>query len=214
MKTILFYDSETTGLPLWDLPSEHPEQPRVTQLAALLCNEETGEDLQQMNMIIMPDGWTIPDEVAALTGITTERAHAEGVPADVVVTHFIDMWTEADQRAGHNETFDMRMLRIELMRHPHYSMQTIGTPAVPFADYWKKAPAYCTQNGSIKIVNLPPTEKMKAARRFGPKPPRLEEAYEFFTGEKLEGAHDALVDVRAAKRVYYAIKAHHAQAAA
>jgi DNA polymerase-3 subunit epsilon len=77
MKTILFYDTETTGLPLWNLPSEHPEQPRVLQLAALLCDEATGEDLQQMNMIILPDGWTVPDEVAAIHGITTERAMAE-----------------------------------------------------------------------------------------------------------------------------------------
>jgi hypothetical protein len=94
-----------------------------------------------------------------------------------VLTHFIDMWTEADLRAGHNESFDMRMVRIELMRHGFYSMQTIGTPPVPFADYWKTAPAYCTQANSTKILNLPPTEKMikpRAAitrsRRTWPKP--------------------------------------------
>lgn len=214
MKTILFYDTETTGLPLWNLPSEHPDQPRVVQLAAELCVEETGDTLQQMNMIILPDGWTIPDDVAAVHGITTERAMAEGIAADLAVAHFIDMWTEADQRAGHNESFDMRMLRIELMRHGFYSMQTIGTPPVPFADYWKAAPAYCTQGNSVKILNLPPTPKMVAARRKGPKSPNLGEAYQFFTGQPLEGAHDAMNDVRAAKAVYYGIKAHHAQAAA
>jgi DNA polymerase-3 subunit epsilon len=214
MKTILFYDTETTGLPLWNLPSEHPDQPRVVQLAAELCVEETGDTLQQMNMIILPDGWTIPDEVAALHGITTERALAEGVAADMAIAHFVDMWQDADQRGGHNESFDMRMLRIELMRHCHYSMQTVGEPPVPFADYWKSAPAYCTQGSSVKILNLPPTPKMVAARRKGPKSPNLAEAYEFFTGQKLEGAHDAMVDVRACKAVYYGIKAHHAQAAA
>jgi DNA polymerase-3 subunit epsilon len=83
MKTILFYDNETTGLPLWNLPSEHPDQPRVTQLAALLCDEATGADLQQMNMIILPDGWTIPIELQEMTGITMERAMAEGVAADM-----------------------------------------------------------------------------------------------------------------------------------
>jgi DNA polymerase-3 subunit epsilon len=212
MKSILFYDTETTGLPLWNLPSEHPEQPRVVQLAAELCVEETGDTLQQMNMIILPDGWTIPDEVAAVHGITTERALAEGVAADIVVAHFINMWQASDLRAGHNESFDMRMLRIELMRHANYSMQSIGD--VPFADYWKAAPAYCTQGNSVKILNLPPTPKMVAARRKGPKSPNLGEAYQFFTGQPLDGAHDAMVDVRAAKAVYYGIKAHHAQAVA
>lgn len=213
MKKILFYDTETTGLPLWSQPSEHPDQPRVVQLAALLCDEETGEDLQQMNMIVLPDGWTIPAEVAAVHGITTERAMDEGIAAGHVLEHFIELWKEADQRSGHNESFDMRMLRIEIMRSPVYSMQSIGDPAVPFADYWKTASAYCTQTNSTKIVNLPPTPKMVAAGRRGPKSPNLGEAYEFFTGQKLDGAHDAMVDVRGAKAVYYGIKNHLKKAA-
>jgi DNA polymerase-3 subunit epsilon len=208
MKKILFYDTETTGLPLWSQPSEHPDQPRVVQLAALLCDEETGEDLRQMNMIVLPEGWTIPSEVAAVHGITTERAMDEGIAASHVLEHFFDLWTGADLRGGHNESFDMRMLRIEIMRSPVYSMQSIGDPAMPFADYWKTAPAFCTQTNSTKIVNLPPTPKMVAARRMGPKSPNLGEAYEFFTGQKLEGAHDARVDVRGAKAVYYGIKNH------
>jgi DNA polymerase-3 subunit epsilon len=213
MKTILFYDTETTGLPLWNLPSEHPEQPHIVQLAAELCVEATGETLQAMNMIIRPDGWIIPDEVAAIHGITTERAMDEGVAAEQVIAHLVDLWTESDERAGHNESFDMRMVRIALMRHVHYSMQTIGDPEMMFADYWKAAPAYCTQSNSIKIVNCPPTEKMKKARRFGPKPPTLAEAYLHFTGKPLDGAHDAMVDVRGCKEVYYGIKRHLAAAA-
>jgi DNA polymerase-3 subunit epsilon len=214
MKTILFYDTETTGLPLWNLPSEHPEQPRVCQLAAELCVEETGETLRELNMIILPNGWTIPDEAAAVHGISTERALAEGVAADQVIDLFVDLWADASLRAGHNESFDMRMLRIELMRHPYHSMQSIGTPPLSFPDYWKAAPAYCTQSNSTKICNLPPTPKMVKARRMGPKSPNLGEAYEFFTGQKLDGAHDAMVDVRAAKAVYYGIKRHQAQVAA
>lgn len=208
MKTILFYDTETTGLPLWNLPSEHPEQPHVVQLAAELCVEATGETLQQMNMIILPDGWVIPDEVAAIHGITTERAMIEGVAADLALSHFVEMWTEADLRSGHNEPFDMRMVRIALMRHSFYSMQSIGTPPTSFADYWKAAPSYCTQSNSTKIVNCPPTAKMLAAKRTGPKSPTLAEAYLHFTGKPLEGAHDAMVDVRGCKAVYYGIKRH------
>lgn len=34
MKPVLFYDTETNGLPLWSEPSEHPDQPHITQLAA------------------------------------------------------------------------------------------------------------------------------------------------------------------------------------
>jgi DNA polymerase-3 subunit epsilon len=59
---------------------------------------------------------------------------------------------------------------------------------------------------STPICNLPPTAKMIAARRNHPKTPNLGEAFEFFTGEKLEGAHSALVDVDACMRIYFALK--------
>ena len=212
MKTIIFLDTETNGLPNWGVPSSDPSQPHVTQLAAELCVEETGETLMAMDMIIRPDGWEIPQELQELTGITMERAMREGRPAGEVMATFFGMWSGADLRAAHNESFDMRMLRIEIMRDPFLSMQAVG--GIPFADYWKSAPAYCTQGNSVKICNLPPTPKMVAARRKGPKSPNLAEAYKFFTGEDLVGAHDAKVDIMACKAVYYGIKRHLALATA
>lgn len=216
MKTILFYDTETSGLPEWSKPSEDPCQPHVTQIAAELCVEETGETLAALNMIVRPDGWTIPQELQDLTGITMERAARFGVPARVALHSFIELWLNSDVRCAHNESFDMRMLRICLMRDAHYSGLTMETDAdpAPFADYWKKAPAFCTQTNSVKIINLPPTPKMVAARRMGPKSPNLGEAYQFFTGKALEGAHNAQVDIMACKAVYYGIKNHELQKAA
>lgn len=211
-KKILFYDTETSGLPNWSMPSGDPSQPHVTQLAAELCDEETGETMATMDMIVRPDGWEIPLELQQLTGITMERAMDEGQPADKVLHAFLDMWTGTDLRCAHNESFDMRMLRISIMRDPRYSVETIAQ-GTPFADHWKAAAAYCTQSNSVKIINLPPTPKMIAARRKGPKSPNLGEAYEFFTGQKLEGAHNAKVDIMACKAVYYGIKNHLKQAA-
>lgn len=215
MKKILFYDTETSGLPNWSMPSGDPSQPHVTQLAAELCDEETGETLAAMDMIVRPDGWEIPLELQELTGITMERAMNEGLPADDVLHAFLEMWMGADLRCAHNESFDMRMLRISIMRDASYGLMTVGAGATeaPFADYWKAGAAYCTQSQSVKIINLPPTPKMVAARRKGPKSPNLGEAYKFFTGEDLVGAHNAQVDIMACKAVYYGIKNHLKQAA-
>ncbi len=216
MNPILFYDTETTGLPNWSMPSGDPSQPHITQLAAELCDEETGETIMEMNMLVKPDGWEIPLELQEVTGITMERAMAEGAPIAEVLDHFMAMWEACDLRCAHNESFDMRMIRIALKRSELYSKMMRheeGKPDVEFADYWKKAPAFCTQSSSIKIINLPPTEKMVAAKRKGPKPPNLGEAYKFFTGEDLVGAHDAKVDIMACKKVYFGIKKHLALAA-
>lgn len=210
MKTILFYDTETTGLPNWSAPSEDPSQPRILELAAELCDETTGLTLGQINVIIRPDDWVIPQEIIDLTGITQQQAQAFGVPMESALPSFLELWANADQRCGHNESFDMRMIRIEIMRHARYMGEQMLTDdgSVPFADYWKKSPAYCTQGSSVKIINLPPTAKMVAAGRNNPKSPNLAEAYEFFSGQKLEGAHRAMADVHACKAVYYGIKNH------
>jgi DNA polymerase-3 subunit epsilon len=193
----LFYDTETTGLPNWSAPSEDPSQPRVTQLAAQLVNTETQIVIASMDFIIRPDGWTIPEELQELTGITMELANDVGVSMRMVLPCFLDLWMSSTRRVGHNESFDMRMLRIELMRNSAY---------MEMADEWKAGASFCTQSNSIKIVNLPPTAKMVAAKRTGPKPPTLGEAYEFFTGEKLDGAHNAMVDVNGCKAVYFGIR--------
>jgi DNA polymerase-3 subunit epsilon len=198
MSIILFYDTETTGLPNWKLPSEDPSQPHITQLAAELWDEASDTVFGFMDRIIKPNGWTIPDDVAALTGITTERAEAEGIPIADAFEEFLDLWQRSTFRCGHNETFDMRMVRIELIRDGRRNT----------ADVWKAGPAFCTQSKSTKIINLPPTEKMKAAKRFHAKSPNLGEAYKHFTGMALDGAHNAAVDLAACKTVYRGIQAH------
>lgn len=200
--TILFYDVECTGLPLYSERSTHERQPRVFQLAAELCIEATGETIAELNHFILPCGWTIPEDVVQLTGVTTELALMKGVAADLVLPEFIGLWQQAGMRAGHNEKFDARLIRIELVRSPTFANQLVA--GVPFEDHWKAAPSFCTQGGSTKIVNAgrPAGDKKKTAS--------LSEAYMHFTGKTLDGAHDAMVDVRAAKAVYYGIKRHNA----
>jgi len=215
MKTIIFFDTETTGIPLYNKPSNDPGQPYITELAAQLCVEETGEVLGAMNVLIRPHGWEIPDEIQTLTGITMDLARRAGVPMEFALELFLNLWRNADMRCAHGEPFDMRLVRIALKRDEVYATENIRGEdglQIPFADYWKDAPRFCTIAASTKILNLPPTEKMVAAKRTGPKSPNLSEAYEFFTGMPLEGAHRAMVDVDACKAVYYGIKKHHAQA--
>ena len=55
---------------------------------------------------------------------------------------------------------------------------------------------------------------MLAKNRKSPKPPNLQEAYEFFTGLKLNGAHDASNDVLGCKAVYFGIQDYHGAARA
>lgn len=196
MSLILFFDTETTGLPDFKAPSEAPHQPHLTQVGAILVDEESREELEILDVLVKPDGWVIGDEAAALTGITMERALAEGIPEAEAVDRFMAMHARAGGRIAFNENFDMRILRIALMRYRDQEQ----------ADAWKAAPALCAATAATPICKLPPTAKMIAARRTHPKTPKLSEAYEFFTGRQLEGAHSAIVDVRALMAVWWAIQ--------
>jgi len=98
MKLALFFDTETSGLPLFSEPSEDPRQPHIVQLAAALVNLDTREVLEELNVIIKPDGWEIPDEVAVIHGITTERALAEGIPEIEALDRFLALNARAEVR--------------------------------------------------------------------------------------------------------------------
>ncbi len=195
MNLKLFYDTETTGLPDFKAPSESAHQPHIVQLAALLVDMDTRETIQSMDVICRPDGWTIPDEVAAVHGITTEHAAEVGIPEHLAVSMFMELWV-GRARVAHNESFDARIVRIALMRFQSEDA----------ADIWKSGPAECTARLATPICALPPTEKMKAAGRFHHKTPNLGEAYRHFTGKELENAHSAMADVMACRDVYFAIK--------
>ena len=198
MNTALFFDSETTGLPLFKEPSEHPDQPHIVQLAAMLVDLDTRRRLSSFEVIVRPEGWTIPDEVAAIHGITTEKALEIGVNESMALGMLLELWNE-DQprmRIAHNRSFDDRIVRIALMRYED----------VPLADKWKAAPGQCTATMATPIMQLPPTEKMKRAGFNKFKTPNLGEAYRHFTGRELQGAHSAMADTRACAEVFFAIQ--------
>lgn len=194
MTLALVYDFETSGLPLFKEPSEHPGQPHIVQVGAELVDLETRRVHGTLDVIVKPDGWVIPEEVVAIHGTTNELALKVGIPEHLALRILLAMWRRADVRIGHNETFDARIARIACMRFLDEAT----------AEEWKAGKAECTQLISTPILKLPPTDKMKRAGFFKHKSASLGEAYQFFTGKPLEGAHSAIVDVRACQTVYFA----------
>lgn len=198
----LFFDSETSGLPLYNEPSEDPRQPHIVQLGACLVDLATRKVLASLDVIVKPEGWVIPAEVAAIHGIDHERAMALGVPESLAVELLLELHKQAEFRVAHNEDFDARIVRIACKRF--FDEAT--------TDEWKAGIAKCTATLSTPILKLPPTKKMVAAGRTHYKTPNLGEAYRFFTGRELVGAHSAMVDVLACMEVFHAIEAGQRQA--
>lgn len=198
----LFYDTETTGLPLFREPSESPAQPHLVQLGASLVDLDTRSVLSSIDVIVKPDGWTISNEVAAIHGITTEKAMDLGIPEEAAIDMLFSMWSNR-LRIAHNEQFDARILRIAAKRYldPREPML-----AIPPSDEWKAGRSECTAVMTTPLCQLPPTEKMRKAGFNNFKTPKLSEAYHHFFGKDFEGAHTAGADTRACMEVYFAAK--------
>lgn len=188
MKPIVFYDTETTGLPLWNEPSESEGQPHIVQLAAILADQETRTIIGSLDFVVRPDGWAIPDEMTEIHGISNDVAQKVGVSEKDGTALFLDFCKDFP-RVAHNKTFDQRIVRIALKRFG-FTQEAI--------DQWaEKDNHYCTKRMATPIMKMEPKGK------YGFKPPKLVEAYKHFFGEELVGAHTALADARACMMVYW-----------
>lgn len=193
---LCFYDTETTGLPLFKQPSTDPSQPHLVDVAALLYDAE-GNLVDSFEAIIKPDGWVIPEQAASVHGITTEMANDLGIPESEALEGFMAIHEKAGIRVAHNQAFDDRIMRIALLRFMNEEA----------ADAYRGAAGFCTMKASRDIVKIPPTDRMVRAGFKHYKNPTLAEAYKFFTGNELEGAHRAKADAEGCARVYFALEA-------
>lgn len=189
---ILFYDTESSGMPLWSEPSSDPRQPHILQIAAALVDSETRKIEAEMNLLVRPQGWEIDPEALAVHGITHDHATRFGISEGCAIAHLLDLWGVADKRVGHVENFDARMARIAIKRYGYFNAS-----ADVLADSWKSAPAECTSQ-MTEYLN-------PALGRGHGRGPKLTEAYRYFFGRELEDAHTASADMRACMAVYFAV---------
>lgn len=179
-KQILYFDTETTGLPAqgakWETDFE--QFPRIVQLSWIYGEREE-------NHIIRPDGWEIPQEATEVHGITNEYAQEHGEPLADVMGKFLADCSAAKLICGHNIYFDVSVVKSELMRTQSFDK---------FADdALFKGKRIDTMRPSMKFVDA---RFSNGKLKF----PRLEELYAKCFPSETFPAHDAIEDVRAVVR--------------
>jgi DNA polymerase-3 subunit epsilon len=75
---ILFFDTETTGLPDYRMPPEHECQPSIVQIAMSLT-DDAGTERASASMVVQVIGREIPTAASKVHGITTQMAAEFGV---------------------------------------------------------------------------------------------------------------------------------------
>ena len=184
---ILFFDTETTGIPAYSLAPDDECQPHIVQLAAIMT-EDDGTERGSFNLIVDPP-IDIPEQASDVHGITKEITSRSGVTPVAAIALFGLFASRCDRIVAHNLKFDLALIETARLRCKRSII-------LPFY-------RICTMDLATPILNLAPTDRMVKAGFNKPKPPKLEECIRHFYDEDLNGAHDALVDVRACARVYF-----------
>ncbi len=181
----LFFDTETNGLPKdYNASVANVDNwPRIIQLAWQRYDENR-QLVEQYCELIKPDGWNMPTEKFwAEKGYTHENSVAKGVPIRDAIEKFVATRHDEPFSIAHNISFDSKIIRAEMFRlniNDEFSAKKI-----------------CTMMSSTSYCKLL-TEK---SNRF--KWPKLEELYFKLFEDKFEGAHDALVDVKATATCFF-----------
>jgi DNA polymerase III subunit epsilon len=183
---LLFFDTETTGLPrnskapVTDLAN----WPRVVQVAWLVADAD-GHEVRSVERLIKPQGFVIPADATRVHGITTEMALQNGVELAAALGEIAVDLAAATVLVAHNLQFDEKILGAEFLRLG----QRNPLPAKP---------RLCTMQASTDLCQLP--------GRYGYKWPSLDELHRKLFKESLAGAHQALADVRACARCYFELR--------
>lgn len=184
---ILFYDTETTGLPNRGLPLTDPSQPKIVQLCAIL---DFGEDEEAMRLDVILRQDHVPEESTKTHGITTEISHRIGVTEVLAVELFLDMIAVADMVVGHNiKNFDNGIMTGTVRR-------VLKDPTI---DPFHNKSLFDTMLAGKSVCKLP-------SRQGGFKNPKLTELHKILFGEEFGGAHQAVNDVLATRRCFYKLQ--------
>lgn len=195
MTYILCFDTESTGLPDHKAPSDHPDQPHLVEIGAILYDVEAGMARATFSMIVQPT-WQgeVPEEALRIHGISSALAARVGVPLNVVVRAFAELMSLGDLTIAYNAGHDRKIMKTAWLRS--------GGAREGFDNTWRPDLVRDIARRATSVCQMPPTEAMKARTSFKFKTPKLIEAYPILFGESFKGAHGALQDCRAALRVW------------
>lgn len=184
---ILFFDTETNGLPVGRNSSNPNDWPDIIQIAWQLWDYRVMSHpsrVDSANHIVKPRPDIVWDnEAAAVHGISYERANASGSDIHDVLAQFRDIARRTNVLVAHNLQFDEAIVKNACIR--------IG---MDYISWWPRN-SYCTLKSSTLLCKIPGRYvKRPSLEPF--KYPRLAELYvKLYGNESNLRFHDAGEDV-------------------
>lgn len=192
-KTIVLFDTETTGFPSEQKSFDDPTQARCVQLGAIVVRTGDWSIINSIDTVIEVP--SVPEPVAQIHGINTEMSHDYGMREAIAALAFTDMCRDFPVIAF-NFPFDYKIMRCV------YARSEVDHP---FGDD-SPNPFVCLMKGSKDFAKVPVTAAQAKRGMTGYKDPNLQEAYKALVDPAgFENAHSAMADVTASLAVFKAI---------
>lgn len=185
---LIFFDTETTGLPSRDrkVRSDPLSWPRLVELGWVLTTDE-GTILEEVSFLVKPDGFEIPSAAINIHGISNMEAEKMGLPIVDVINRFYISARRADLLIAHNLSYDIRIILTELIR-------------MDKRELFSSIQGVCTMKSSARFCGI--------SGRYGKgyKWPSLSGLYQKLFDREPESAHRALDDAKTCADCYFELK--------
>lgn len=207
---VLIFDTETTGLP--KSRSINPDSlhlwPHIVQFSYIIY-DVTDNDICVIedNIIRVADDVEISQESAAIHGITNEISKSDGVDLNQVLSGFFGALKNVDMLVGHNISFDINVVVVELLRIIYNQSNTVPVDELlSYKTYLHMLNNYqnihCTMQNSIDMCAI--KVMSKNGREYN-KFPKLSELHQKLFGSMPNNLHNSLNDILITLRCYIMI---------
>jgi DNA polymerase III epsilon subunit-like protein len=202
---VLVFDTETTGLPKTKKIS--PESlhlfPHIVQFSYVIYDTEINDIVETSDSIVkINEDIIIPEEVIKFHGITNEMSKNDGINIEIVLNNFFDRLKNIDLLVGHNISFDINMVTVELNRLiVENGTSIIHRWNLDFLTNFENI--YCTLKETIELCNL------KSLNKFGKtylKFPKLLELHTKLFETTPHNLHNSFNDILVTLRCFMKLK--------
>ena len=212
---IAIFDTETTGLPKSKIINELTLHlwPHIVQFSYIIYDTELQKIIKTVDLVIrIPENINISDEVSNIHGITNFISQTSQYKIEDALMHFSNDYLNygIDLIVGHNLSFDINMLKVELMREiinnqNNSNDKRMFLQLLESLDDMKpdSQELYCTMQKTIELCNL------KAKTKYGKeyiKFPKLNELHMKLFNSQPRNLHNSLNDVLICLRCYYMLE--------
>jgi DNA polymerase III epsilon subunit-like protein len=204
---VLIFDTETTGLPKTKVinPDSLRLWPHIVQLSYLIYDSDKNDIVvMEDNIIKTASDVVISEESSAIHGITRDISQTRGVKLDNVLNGFFDALKNVDVLVGHNISFDINVVVVELLRMIYDSQSGVSAEELTLIKTnlhllrnYKNI--YCTMQNSIDLCAIKVVGK--TGREYN-KFPRLNELHQKLFETTPNNLHNSLNDILVTLRCY------------